>query len=281
MPKQTRGNVGKTRHNPLEFDMTRNEVAESASRRQAQRTGKASASGNSKKGGAAEFLSAKMSQKVLSSARAQQAEVEEESRPRNEVLDRVQASFGSPRSKGASAGSAGGAFDDDEQYSAADMEADFGGNDEFVRRDGEFVEIAAEEEMDEADRRALESFMSKDSAPRLTLAEVIYQKIQEKKAQMAAAAAGGEDSGPQIDPKIVDTFGRVAVVLKKFRSGKLPKVFKVVPKMANWEELMWLTQPDSWSPAATWMATKMFASNLNQKNGAALLQLGFASKSAG
>ena len=168
--------------------MTRNEVAESASRRQAQRTGKASASGNSKKGGAAEFLSAKMSQKVLSSARAQQAEVEEESRPRNEVLDRVQASFGSPRSKGASAGSAGGAFDDDEQYSAADMEADFGGNDEFVRRDGEFVEIAAEEEMDEADRRALESFMSKDSAPRLTLAEVIYQKIQEKKAQMAAAA---------------------------------------------------------------------------------------------
>ena len=104
----------------------------------------------------------------------------------------------------------------------------------------------------------------------------------------------------------------------RFRSGKLPKVFKVVPKMANWEELMWLTQPDSWSPAATWMVRFFFVkaraskhSNAKRtdscvdgannafvvpgrfagdkdvclkpepKNGAALLQLGFASKSAG
>lgn len=49
------------------------------------------------------------------------------------------------------------------------------------------------------------------------------------------------------------------------RSGKLPKAFKIVPRLANWEEVLYVTDPDGWTPAATCEATRLFASNLNPK----------------
>ena len=53
--------------------------------------------------------------------------------------------------------------------------------------------------------------------------------------------------------------------MKTYRSGKLPKAFKFIPYVANWEELLYLTNPPQWSPHATFEATKIFASNLNSK----------------
>ena len=60
------------------------------------------------------------------------------------------------------------------------------------------------------------------------------------------------------------------VCVVRFRSGKLPKIFKIVPAMANWEELLWLTQPDAWSPAATWMVREL---RMRRRNEPAQLQL--------
>jgi len=54
-------------------------------------------------------------------------------------------------------------------------------------------------------------------------------------------------------------------LLKTYSSGKLPKVFHIIPNLSNWEEILFLTNPDSWSPAAVYKGTKMFASNLNSK----------------
>lgn len=68
-----------------------------------------------------------------------------------------------------------------------------------------------------------------------------------------------------MDPKIVATYKKLGVVMKTYKSGKLPKAFKVIPLVGNWEELLFLTQPHQWSPNATWEATKIFASNLNGK----------------
>ena len=48
-------------------------------------------------------------------------------------------------------------------------------------------------------------------------------------------------------------------------SGKLPKAFKVVPSLHNWEEVLYLTRPDRWTPQAMYAATRIFASNLNPK----------------
>jgi hypothetical protein len=47
--------------------------------------------------------------------------------------------------------------------------------------------------------------------------------------------------------------------------AQVPKAFKIIPSLTNWEEVLFLTEPDSWTPHAVYQATRMFVSNLNQK----------------
>lgn len=68
-----------------------------------------------------------------------------------------------------------------------------------------------------------------------------------------------------MDPKIIAAYKKLAVVMKTYRSGKLPRAFKVIPMVANWEDLIALTGPEKWSPQATFEATRIFASNLNAR----------------
>ncbi len=37
-------------------------------------------------------------------------------------------------------------------------------------------------------------------------------------------------------------------MLKTYTAGKLPKAFKILPALANWEEVVYLTRPDEWTP---------------------------------
>jgi len=53
--------------------------------------------------------------------------------------------------------------------------------------------------------------------------------------------------------------------LERGTTGKLPKAFKVIPALANWEEILYLTRPDKWSGPSIRAATRIFASNLNSK----------------
>ena len=57
----------------------------------------------------------------------------------------------------------------------------------------------------------------------------------------------------------------IGKILSRYTSGKLPKAFKVIPSLSNWEEVLYLTRPDLWSPQAMFAATRIFASNLNPK----------------
>ena len=54
-------------------------------------------------------------------------------------------------------------------------------------------------------------------------------------------------------------------VLSKYRSGKLPKAFKMIPHLRQWEEILYITEPDKWSAAAMYQATRIFASNFSEK----------------
>ena len=68
-----------------------------------------------------------------------------------------------------------------------------------------------------------------------------------------------------LDPKVIAAYKKVAVVMRSFKSGKLPKAFKIIPQTQNWEELLILTDPGKWSAHSTFEATKIFSSQLNQK----------------
>ena len=50
-------------------------------------------------------------------------------------------------------------------------------------------------------------------------------------------------------------------MLSRYKSGKLPKAFKIIPTLPQWEELLSLTRPESWTPNACYEATKIFVSS--------------------
>ncbi|KIX02787.1 uncharacterized protein Z518_08729 [Rhinocladiella mackenziei CBS 650.93] len=103
------------------------------------------------------------------------------------------------------------------------------------------------------------------------LANLILQRIAEKEARDAARHAGSQPqptftgSGPvegavEIPLKVVDTFTKVGQLLSRYKSGPLPKPFKVLPTLPQWPELLSIARPDSWTPHALYRATKVFIS---------------------
>ena len=58
---------------------------------------------------------------------------------------------------------------------------------------------------------------------------------------------------------------RMGKLLSTYTSGTLPKGFIHIPVMSCWEEVLYLTEPEKWSPAAIYQATRIFASNMISK----------------
>ncbi|CAI5483832.1 unnamed protein product [Closterium sp. Yama58-4] len=142
---------------------------------------------------------------------------------------------------------------------------------------------AVADEVTEEDERAIAVFLAGGgAAPRQrTLADVIMAKIQEATAGGAAGAVGGAGGSggvrggeggeeaerriPGVDEKVMEVYRGVGKLLSRYRSGKVPKAFKIVPALSNWEDVLFLTDPDSWTPAAVFAASRLFASNLNAR----------------
>ncbi|KAE8179677.1 hypothetical protein CF328_g9399, partial [Tilletia controversa] len=55
---------------------------------------------------------------------------------------------------------------------------------------------------------------------------------------------------------------KVGELLSRYKSGPLPKAFKIVPSLPSWETVLYITNPETWTPHATLAATKIFVSNL-------------------
>lgn len=41
----------------------------------------------------------------------------------------------------------------------------------------------------------------------------------------------------QLDERVVSMYKSIRQILQKYRSGKLPKAFKVIPALRNWEQV--------------------------------------------
>ena len=108
--------------------------------------------------------------------------------------------------------------------------------------------------------------MSREGGQRVTLADIIMDKLNEKQETMGSTSNDLNDKlASKLDPKIVEVYTKIGQLLTRYTSGKLPKAFKVIPSLSNWEELVYLTQPETWSAQATRQATRLFASNLNSR----------------
>ena len=98
------------------------------------------------------------------------------------------------------------------------------------------------------------------------LADLILQRIAEKEALESIHTARPIrpfDVPPlptEIPPKVIDTFTKVGQLLSRYKSGPLPKPFKVLPTLPQWPDLLDLTQPDRWTPNAVFAANRIFKS---------------------
>lgn len=112
--------------------------------------------------------------------------------------------------------------------------------------------------------KLLEKFSSKKPTEQKSLADMIMNKLSSGDFE-DGEELDAEKPRPQLDEKVIAAYRKIGVFMKTYRSGRLPKAFKLIPMVSNWEELLYLTNPYSWSRHATYEATKIFASNMNSK----------------
>ena len=152
-------------------------------------------------------------------------------------------------------------------------------------------------EMDAEEEAALERFIAAQrgggrKAQQVSIADLIMEKIRESEEGRGGGEGGGGGGGGGegdlggggsawarrerqrqmweakleglgLEPKVIEVYTMVGKVLSTYRSGKVPKAFKILPHLANWEHLIVVTDPDNWSDQATFVATRVFASSLN------------------
>eukprot|EP00002_Diphylleia_rotans_P026871 TRINITY_DN5376_c0_g1_i1.p1 TRINITY_DN5376_c0_g1~~TRINITY_DN5376_c0_g1_i1.p1 ORF type:complete len:451 (+),score=118.48 TRINITY_DN5376_c0_g1_i1:71-1423(+) len=260
MGKAEREKRGGVRHNPLEDDIRDEEDTQKrkevrpVARKKSREEGKQKR--EEKLRGEEEVVPQQISKKILKVAKQQQKELERE----NRAIDFV-TSGSSAKTSSKVVEPEEDADQDWEEFEEGviDEEEDLN-EDEYYRRQPDF-----DQHLSAADEQALEMFMSNKSAQRVSLADLIMEKIREKEMQRGDESEVQESKRAGLNPKVIEVYTGVAQLLRTYRSGKVPKAFKIIPALTNWEEILLLTRPDEWSSAATFQATRLFASNLNNK----------------
>jgi essential nuclear protein 1 len=113
-------------------------------------------------------------------------------------------------------------------------------------------------EIDSKDQDLIEKFMNPQSKQRLNLSELVLSKLGGQQQEEKAVA-------PTMNPKVIDVYTKVGLLLSRYKSGPMPKTFKILPTLRDWEEVLYITNPHEWTPQATYQATRLFASNLKSK----------------
>ncbi|GMY12818.1 Bystin like, partial [Fagus crenata] len=182
------------------------------------------------------LISSDISSKILKQAMAQQKEIHDEANHQNPTSALL--------------------FAEEYEADAADDDDidDFGGFSETQSR-------LDAEEIDEEDERVLDAFLTKDAGPQRTLADLIVEKLKQNDPNIASEMR----PLPKLDNSIIELYKGVSKLLSSYTAGKFPKAFKHIPSMKLWEDVLYLTEPEKWSPNAMYQATRIFASNLGVK----------------
>jgi len=183
-----------------------------------------------------DYVESRLSKNIISQARLQAAEIENE--------------FKKPLTdpKTFKLGAANDSDDDSEP-------------DELELPNYEDKEVAVNRE----DEDALRVFMNPSAPKTRTLADIINEKITEKRTEIDTQFTDDSQIAKDLDPKVFEMYSEIGKLLSKYRAGKIPKAFKVLPQFRNWEQLLHLTNPEAWSAAAMYQATRIFTSNLKEK----------------
>ncbi|RDB20496.1 Uncharacterized protein C13G1.09 [Hypsizygus marmoreus] len=248
MPRTSK--PGKSRHDPLLVQLNEDEVK--------ARYGRISQPGKRKKSkkslsnedeNSEVILDPKTSRRIFELAKEQQDELAV--MPDDEDEDKTAASRSRPRSQAI--------HEDDDEDEDVSFDA---------AEDVEDVEEIFE--IDAGDMDTLDALLPSNSGERRTLADIIFAKLESGETggnnaaviQKAHQDREKPDPALGLDPKVVEAYSKLGVFLHKYKSGALPKVFKVIPSLPAWARMLALTSPENWSPHACRAATRIFISNM-------------------
>eukprot|EP00594_Rhizosolenia_setigera_P020234 CAMPEP_0178960122 /NCGR_PEP_ID=MMETSP0789-20121207/12758_1 /TAXON_ID=3005 /ORGANISM="Rhizosolenia setigera, Strain CCMP 1694" /LENGTH=481 /DNA_ID=CAMNT_0020643375 /DNA_START=79 /DNA_END=1524 /DNA_ORIENTATION=- len=273
MPKEARKKKTSTAHNPLgdviEEDENR---AKFARDRKKNRDNKKGNNDSDDEDDLKEpLMDERTSRKILELSRQQQLEEDAE-----EMKKRLQQQR---QEKSRSSKSNNNDADDSSIEDDSDEEKDDGNNffmnesdqiETEIDRDSGYVSVHGLALSSEEEAVVSNMMGGKVAQERRTLADIILEKIAEKEEKDAQQSGdmmedGEEEYMSDLPPKVVQVYTEIGKILSRYTSGKLPKAFKVIPALSNWEEVLYLTRPDLWTPQAMYAATRLFASNLNPK----------------
>lgn len=267
----------KQRHNPLLKDISsqggnlRTVPRSSSSSSQKKKSSKKQRHNDEddeESGGGEGFLDASSSRKILQLAKEQQDELEQE--------DEIQ-------NKPSFAQSFKNQQIDSEEEEEEDEYSDF-------EEEEEVEEIVYDEEDAEVDPKDAELFNKyfqsngennnndddNSFQPTINLADKILAKIQEKESQQQQQQQSSPDNSNEdavlLPPKVILAYEKIGQILSTYTHGKLPKLFKILPSLKNWQDVLYVTNPNSWTPHATYEATKLFVSNLSSNEATVFIE---------
>lgn len=266
----------KQRHNPLLKDISSQggnlrTVPRSSSSLQKKKSSKKQRHNDEddeENGGGEGFLDASSSRKILQLAKEQQDELKQE--------DEIQ-------NKPSFAQSFKNQQIDSEEEEEEDEYSDF-------EEEEEVEEIVYDEEDAEVDPKDAELFNKyfqsngennnndddNSFQPTINLADKILAKIQEKESQQQQQQQSSPDNSNEdavlLPPKVILAYEKIGQILSTYTHGKLPKLFKILPSLKNWQDVLYVTNPNSWTPHATYEATKLFVSNLSSNEATVFIE---------
>ncbi|KAF2126982.1 rRNA processing protein-like protein Bystin [Dothidotthia symphoricarpi CBS 119687] len=107
------------------------------------------------------------------------------------------------------------------------------------------------------------------SGPGTDLAALILDKIAAAEAaqpeeRREIQGGGAPEDAIELPAKVVEVYSKIGLILSRYKSGKLPKPFKILPGIPAWETLLAITRPENWTPNAFYAATRIFISGKPQ-----------------
>lgn len=227
-----------------------------------------------------EFIDSNTSRKILQLAKQQQDEIAVEEDKQLQEAKNNSARFKSMQYHDGSG---------EEEEEDEDEDGNSGNISDFDEYHGEGVENEEEEivEIDEEDNAMFEQYFKGSgdynaSSGSYNLADKIMASIKEKEMEHddeINESAGNVPQQPEEDlrekamrgegvalpEKVIRAYTTIGTILSTWTHGKLPKLFKVIPSLRNWQDVLYVTFPEQWSPHVVYEATKLFVSNMSAK----------------
>ncbi|KAL2816759.1 Bystin-domain-containing protein [Aspergillus granulosus] len=259
MPKATssRATAAGRRHNPLAEDI----LSTGHLRTHPSKKDKRKSRAEQEQENAERFVDAKTSRKILQIGQ--------------ELADEDAAEQSAAR--GVDAGQGNSAFDFESRFEDEDVYSDDEGrfNEEQWDDEEEIEEVVDPNDLDmfhkfvpRGEEDPIFNPRGTDTGGQTTnLADLILEKIAEHEAKQAGHSGpiiqggGLPEDAVQIPAKAIEVYEKVGMILSRYKSGPLPKPFKILPTVPNWQTLLSITRPESWTANAIYAGTRIFISH--------------------